>query len=86
MLNLITNSTLAWRPFLDPLDLHTQWFYTLIPLAFLVSFTYKAVRLKNIGPSFAKHVIVMTIQIIGAMIALAIASYLLVLVVLPMFY
>ena len=80
------NTTLAWRPFLDPMDVHTHWYITLLPLAFLIAFTYKAVRLNVIGPRFVKHVIVMTIQIIAAMIALAVASYVLVLLVLPRFY
>lgn len=27
---------LAWRPFLDPLNLHSQWWMFLVPLSFLI--------------------------------------------------
>lgn len=82
----IFTSGLAWRPFLDPIDIHDQWYLTLLPLAFLIALTYKAVRLNTIGPRYVKHVIVMTVQIVAAMIALAVGSYLLVLVVIPLFH
>ena len=87
MLDVISTipSLLAWRPFLDPIDVHNQWYLTLIPLALLIAMTYKAVRLNVIGAQYVKHVVVMTVQIIGAMAALAVASYVLVLVVLPLF-
>ena len=76
----------GYRPFLDPLDLHLTWWVTLIPLAFFISFAYKAVRLEDVSTvPFLKHVIVMTVQIVAAMIALAVASYILILKVMPLF-
>ena len=37
---------LAWRPFLDPLDLHGYWWAFLFPLSLGIAFTYKAVRVR----------------------------------------
>jgi hypothetical protein len=42
---------LAWRPFLDPLNLHEYWWAFLVPLALGVAFTYKAVRVRIFGNS-----------------------------------
>lgn len=39
--------TLAWRPFLDPIDLHGVWFWLLIPLGVLIAIAYKAVRVPD---------------------------------------
>lgn len=36
--------TLAYIPFIDPLDLHGVWFWLLLPLAVLIAMAYKAVR------------------------------------------
>ncbi|MEM0984045.1 MAG: hypothetical protein AAGI17_08865 [Planctomycetota bacterium] len=46
-------SVLAWRPFLDPLAVHDQWYLLIVPLVVLLSFGYKAVRVPNKGGSFS---------------------------------
>lgn len=68
---------IAWRPFLDPLDLHTLWWLTLIPMALFVAMAYKAVRLPELD-DYWRSVAVMTVQIILAMIALAAALHLII--------
>jgi hypothetical protein len=72
-----------WRPFLDPLNLHAYWWAFLVPLSFGISVTYRAVRMRDLK-GYTRAVIVMTIQIILAMIALGAAAYLFVEKLLPM--
>ena len=74
--------TLAYRPFLDPLSLHKQWFLLLIPTAFFVSLAYKAVRVHNLR-TLPKVVLTMTIQVVLGMVALWILVYLVVEKLLP---
>ncbi len=74
---------LAYRPFLDPLDLHQVWFLLLIPLSLGVSVTYKAVRLPTLD-RYWRQVALMTTQIVVAIIAIGAASFLLVQYVLPL--
>ncbi len=78
--DLVINSTPdtvhAWRPFLDPITLTGgKWWFLLIPLAFGISMVYKAVRLHKMK-RYWREVLMMTIQIIGTMILLAIGIYL----------
>jgi len=40
--------TLAWRPFLDPLDLHHIWWLLLVPLAFVIGLVYKTLKLRTL--------------------------------------
>lgn len=70
---------LAWRPFLDPLPVHSTWYWFIIPMAFLISMTYKAARMREMT-RYWQNVVVMTIQIVLGMLALAIGSYLFVMV------
>jgi hypothetical protein len=65
---------LAWRPFLDPLNLHGYWWAFLPPLAFLISVVYKAVRVERLS-EWPRAVAVMTAQIIVAMILLGAAAF-----------
>jgi hypothetical protein len=58
---------LAWRPFLDPLNLHEYWWAFLFPLSFGVAFTYKAVRVRDLR-DFPRQTAIMTAQIIAGMI------------------
>ena len=79
---------LAHRPFIDALTLHSVWFTMLIPLAFFISITWKAVRLPDVAGAgnhprfpwkgFAFGVVSMTVQIVVSMIALGAVSYLMV--------
>jgi prolipoprotein diacylglyceryltransferase len=73
---------LAYRPFIDPLNLHAWWYVLLVPCAFLVAFTYKAIRIPNIK-RLPRDTAVMAMQIILGMVALGAAGYLFIEVVLP---
>lgn len=73
---------LAWRPFIDPIDAHAWWFLLILPVAFLVSLSWKAVRVDDIQ-RLPRPVIVMTVQVILAMLGLGLAAFLGLTVVLP---
>ncbi|CAG0964686.1 hypothetical protein PHYC_00919 [Phycisphaerales bacterium] len=66
---------LAYRPFIDPIDLHKFWFVLLVPLAFFLSIAYKSVRLDDLK-ELPRAVVSMTIQICFWMVVLGVASYL----------
>ena len=70
------------RFFLEPLPLQDQWWLTLLPLALLISIAYKAVRVRTFE-GYWRQVIMMTLQIIVAMIALSVAMYLFVELIVP---
>lgn len=84
MLAALAHGTLlAWTPFINPLNVfHTWWYLLLLPLSFGISVVYKAVRMIDLG-GFWREVVIMTLQVVLAMIALAIAIALLVQVVIP---
>ena len=71
----LATTTLAWRPFLDPRDLHRQWFFLLVPLALGIAVTYRGVRVNTFEKYWIKTLI-LTVQIVLAMILLGAASYL----------
>ena len=75
---------LSSTPFVDPLDLQDHWWITLVPMAFGIAMAYKAVRLRPLRRYWA-HVLVMTVQIVGGMIGMSIAVYLLIEVLVPFF-
>jgi hypothetical protein len=79
----MTSQLAYWRPFLDPLNLHAYWWAFLLPLSLGISVTYRAVRMRDLR-GYVRAVIVMTIQIMLAMIALWIAAYAFVVYLLPM--
>ena len=60
---------LAWRPFLDPLNLHEYWWAFLFPLSLGIAFTYKAVRVRDLR-ELPKRTAILTVQIIIGMILL----------------
>jgi len=68
-------TTLAWRPFLDPLNLHEYWWALLPPLALGISVAYKAIRVRDMS-EYPRQVVVMTGQIVLAMIVLGAAVFL----------
>lgn len=74
---------LAYRPFIDPINLHDWWFLLLGPMALGISVAYKAIRMTDLK-DYVRQVILMTVQIILGMIGLGIASYLFVQHVLPL--
>ncbi|MGD1915713.1 MAG: hypothetical protein ACFCBV_05955 [Phycisphaerales bacterium] len=74
--------TLAWRPFIDPMDAHSWWFLLIFPVAFLISVAWKAVRVDDIR-QLPRAVGVMTLQVVMAMLGLGLAAYIGLIVVLP---
>lgn len=76
---------LAWRPFLDPLSLNAYWWAFLVPLALGVSVSYRAVRMKDLSSlrAFARQVLVMTWQIVAAMVMLGAGVFVFLEYVLP---
>jgi hypothetical protein len=50
LLNLALPMLAAWRPFLDPLDLHTGWHAMLlaVPLVLGIAIVYKALKLPSL--------------------------------------
>lgn len=77
---------LAYVPFLQPLDLHDAWWFTLLPMAFFIALAYKGVRMKRLDTRpFWRAVAVMGAQIVLALIALALGLYLFVEFIVPSF-
>ncbi len=79
----MVNMLAMWRPFLDPLNLHSYWWAFLVPLALLISVTYRAVRMPDLK-GYPRAVVAMTVQIILAMIGLGAAAYIFVEHLLPL--
>lgn len=75
--------TLAWRPFLDPIELHSHWYLLLIPLTIGIAAAYKAVRVPEMK-DYPKQVVVMSVQIFLGMIALGAGAFLLINFILPL--
>lgn len=73
----------GWRPFLDPLNLHSRWFLLLLPLAFGIAVTYRAVRVATFE-KFWRKALILTFQIVVSMVLLGVASYLIIQVAVPM--
>lgn len=75
---------LAYVPFVQPLNIFHAWSYVLlVPLAFGISVIYKALRMRRLD-GFWRHVLIMTTQIVLAMIALAVGLTIVVEVVVPL--
>jgi len=70
-------TTLAYTPFIDPIDLHDWWFVLIIPIAFFIACGYKAVRVPTMR-KFWPQVISFTIQIVGGIALLGLAAYLII--------
>ncbi len=79
----MTAAILAYTPFIEPLNLALEWWYLLlIPLSFGISVIYKALRVVDFE-SYWRQVIALTLQIVIAMVGLALALVFLVLWVIP---
>jgi len=77
-------SLLAWAPFLQPAPGVQHWWWLLvIPMALGVSMAYKAIRVQSLA-DWPMAVAKMTIQIVAAVVGIAVGLYLLVIVLLPM--
>ncbi len=79
---LLAQNAGGYTPFIDPIDAHDAWWLTLIPLAFLISMAYKAVRSETLH-GYWTNVLAMTAQIVLALLALAAALLLLVELIVP---
>jgi len=73
---------LAWRPILDPLPIDSVWYLLLLPISLGIAMAYKAVRVPEFK-DYPKQVAVMAVQTVLAMVGLAVASYLVIEVALP---
>jgi hypothetical protein len=69
-------------PFIDPMNIHDSWWLTLLPLALLVSVAYKAVRMRSLE-RYWLGVLIMTMQIVLALIAFAAGLHVLLELVIP---
>ena len=73
----------GWRPFIDPINLPgATWWLTLIPLALLISVVYKAIRVRSMD-RYIPNVLLMTAQIIVAMVLLSIGVHVFVIWIVP---
>lgn len=77
-------ATFAYLPLLEPFPgIERIWFLLLLPLAFGISMTYKAVRVGSFD-GYWRSVGVMTAQIVVAMTGLALALVVVVQLVVPL--
>ena len=58
---------LAYRPFIDPLNLQKSWLILLVPLCFLIALTYKAVRVPDLR-DLRREVTIFTLQLVLAVV------------------
>ena len=76
-------SVLAWKPLLQPAPGVERWWWLLvIPTAVGVSLAYKSTRTRELA-NLPREVVRMSVQIILAMVGIALFLYLLVIVLLP---
>lgn len=74
---------LAWTPFLQPAPNAQHWWWLLlIPMSIGVSLAYKAIRVENLN-QLPRETLRMAMQIVFLMIGLALALYVLVILILP---
>ncbi|MEX2673019.1 MAG: hypothetical protein WD294_13020 [Phycisphaeraceae bacterium] len=59
-------AVLAYRPFLDPLDLHDHWLWLLPPLAFVIALVYKTLKLPHLD-----HLWPQTFRLTGVILLVA---------------
>ena len=79
---MMTN-LIAWIPFVQPMPSPGSWWpLFLIPLSIGISMVYKAVRLERLD-RYPREVLIMTGQIIGAMVILAVVLGIVVQVLIP---
>ena len=74
---------LAWTPFIQPAPAVDRWWWLLvIPMALGVALAYKATRSADVA-QLPRDVLRMTVQIVLAMVGIALFLYLLVIVLVP---
>ncbi len=76
--------TLAYTPFLQPLNIHDAWWFAVIPMALFISMAYKGVRLRDISARpYWRNVLVMSAQVVLALIALGAGMFIVVEKIVP---
>jgi hypothetical protein len=78
----MNHAMLAYTPFLDPLNIESWWYFTLIPLAFFVSVAYKAIRVHTFE-HYWRNVLIMTAQIVLSIAGLAVLMFVLITQLMP---
>lgn len=74
----------AFLPFVHPVSSVNEWWYLLLlPLSFGIAVVYKAMRVHTFD-GFWRETVVLTVQIVLAMIGLAIALGMFIVYVIPM--
>lgn len=74
---------LAWTPFLQPAPGVTSWWWLLlVPTAIGIAIAYTSIRSKTVA-AIPREALVMTLQILAAVVGIAVGLYLLVIVLLP---
>lgn len=74
--------TLAYTPLIDPVDLHSLWFFLLLPLAVLIAMAYKAVRVPDMADYWTQTG-KFAAQIIGGIVGLYVFSLIVLNALLP---
>lgn len=69
-LSLSSCTLLAWRPFLDPIQIHEQWPWLMLPLVLVISLVYRTLKLPTLD-HLLRETIQLTLYIIIFMMALA---------------
>ena len=73
MMNMI-----AWIPFIEPVpSIGSWWPLLLLPLSIGLSMVYRAIRTRDLS-NYVRDVVIMTVQIILAMVALGVVFALIV--------
>lgn len=85
MNTLLPVLTLAYRPFLDPIDISGWWWWLVIPMAFLISMVYKAIRVPTMR-RYWRQVVKMTVQVMVVMLLMCIGLYVIVLWAAPRYF
>ncbi len=85
MNTLLPALTLAYRPFLDPIDISGWWGWLVIPMAFLISMVYKAIRVPTMR-RYWRQVVKMTVQVMVVMLLMCIGLYVIVLWAAPRYF
>ena len=75
--------TLAYRPFIDALSIHDQWYWLIVPMVLFIAIGYKAVRVGDMK-GYWKNVFVFVVQVLGVMVVLAVAFTIVITVLVPM--
>jgi hypothetical protein len=73
---------LGYTVLFDPLDAHGVWWLTVLPLAIGISMAYKGARVKTFE-AYWRNVVMMTVQVVVALVGLAALSYVVLELIVP---